>query len=183
MLSGYTGAFRGVYFNPGLADGEFRQFAVLPLDLFASEDPIELSAAATEQPPGAAIDSPAAAARAVSESSAGSNTRGTGSVGQQRKAAEATAVAATVSASSASSSGVGDLEETLQALPLLASLSSLGVEIGLAGSDDDGLVRLSYAGPPKLRRAIEVQVRTAMTGADTRVSRVEFVDTDTDDAE
>jgi len=34
-LNGYDGAFRGVYFNPQLPDGEFRQYAVLPLDLFA----------------------------------------------------------------------------------------------------------------------------------------------------
>ena len=182
MLSGYTGEFRGVYFNPSLADGQFRQFAVLPLDLFASETPIELSAAATKPPPSAAMGSSAgggpAAARAVSESSAGSNTRGAGSVGQQRKAAEAAGGGGTVGTSAASSGGVGGVEETLRALPLLASLSPLGIEIGVAGSDDDdGLVRLSYAGPPKLRRAVEVQVRTALTAADPRVGRVEFVDT------
>ena len=34
MLNGYAGSFRGVYFNPQLADGEFRQYAVLPLFLF-----------------------------------------------------------------------------------------------------------------------------------------------------
>jgi hypothetical protein len=35
MLNGYAGAFRGVYFGPSLPDGEFRQYAVLPLALFA----------------------------------------------------------------------------------------------------------------------------------------------------
>lgn len=34
MLNGYSGSFRGVYFNPILPDGEFRQYAVLPLWLF-----------------------------------------------------------------------------------------------------------------------------------------------------
>mmetsp|Transcript_43763 Transcript_43763/g.102989 ORF Transcript_43763/g.102989 Transcript_43763/m.102989 type:complete len:314 (+) Transcript_43763:89-1030(+) len=37
-LNGYDGSYRGVYFNPVLADGEFRQYAVLPLDLFHGED-------------------------------------------------------------------------------------------------------------------------------------------------
>lgn len=36
MLNGYGGSFRGVYFNPSLPDGEFRQYAVLPLSLFPS---------------------------------------------------------------------------------------------------------------------------------------------------
>ena len=176
MLSGYTGEFRGVYFNPSLADGQFRQFAVLPLDLFASEEPIELSAAAMPSSSAAMNSSSSAAAaappaaRAVSETRAGSNTRGAGSVGQQRKAAAAAAAAASTNG------GVGGVEETLRALPLLASLSPLGIEIGVAGRNDDGLVRLSYAGPPKLRRAVEVQVRTALTDADPRVASVEFVD-------
>jgi hypothetical protein len=34
MLNGYGGSFRGVYFSPSLPDGEFRQYAVLPLSLF-----------------------------------------------------------------------------------------------------------------------------------------------------
>ena len=33
-LTGYGGGFRGVYFTPDLNDGEFRQFAVLPITLF-----------------------------------------------------------------------------------------------------------------------------------------------------
>ncbi|EKX33388.1 hypothetical protein GUITHDRAFT_62358, partial [Guillardia theta CCMP2712] len=32
-LNGYDGSYRGVYFNPTLPDGKFRQYAVLPLDL------------------------------------------------------------------------------------------------------------------------------------------------------
>ena len=38
MLNGYSGSFRGVYFNPVLPDGKFRQYAVLPLDLFSCQD-------------------------------------------------------------------------------------------------------------------------------------------------
>ena len=38
-LNGYAGAFRGVYFGPALPDGEFRQYAVLPLALFAPAAP------------------------------------------------------------------------------------------------------------------------------------------------
>lgn len=34
VLSGYGGDFRGVYFNVDLADGQFRQYAVLPPGLF-----------------------------------------------------------------------------------------------------------------------------------------------------
>lgn len=36
-LSGYGGDFRGVYLNPDLCDGDFRQYAVLPLDLFGAD--------------------------------------------------------------------------------------------------------------------------------------------------
>merc|ERR1719221_997166 len=39
VLSGYAGDFRGVYFNPDLMDGEFRQYAVLPLDVFPPSGP------------------------------------------------------------------------------------------------------------------------------------------------
>jgi hypothetical protein len=37
MLNGYSGSYRGVYFNPVLPDGEFRQYAVLPLHLFGED--------------------------------------------------------------------------------------------------------------------------------------------------
>ena len=36
------------------------------------------------------------------------------------------------------------------------------------------LVRLRYAGPPKIRLAVEMQLRTALRDADPRVGRVEF---------
>eukprot|EP00960_Hanusia_phi_P056479 763290-Hanusia_phi.AAC.1 len=36
-LNGYDGSYRGVYFNPTLPDGKFRQYAVLPLDLFSDK--------------------------------------------------------------------------------------------------------------------------------------------------
>ncbi len=49
MLNGYAGAFRGVYFGPALPDGEFRQYAVLPLALFA---PVAASPPRTAQPAG-----------------------------------------------------------------------------------------------------------------------------------
>ena len=69
--------------------------------------------------------------------------------------------------------GVGNVSDQA------AAATMVRITTGGAGSDeDDGLVRLSYAGPPKLRRAVEVQVRTALTAADPRVGRVEFVDTD-----
>ena len=62
-LSGYNGDFRGVYFNPDLQDGNFRQFAVLPLDLFG-----DLPGAATvgAESPVASATSAASAASAAS---------------------------------------------------------------------------------------------------------------------
>ncbi|KAL1496513.1 hypothetical protein AB1Y20_016467 [Prymnesium parvum] len=36
-LSAYAGGYRGVYFHPELPDGLFRQYAVLPLELFEEE--------------------------------------------------------------------------------------------------------------------------------------------------
>mmetsp|Transcript_29791 Transcript_29791/g.64503 ORF Transcript_29791/g.64503 Transcript_29791/m.64503 type:complete len:295 (+) Transcript_29791:195-1079(+) len=38
LLEPYDGAFRGVYLNVELSDGEFRQFGVLPTDLFMELD-------------------------------------------------------------------------------------------------------------------------------------------------
>jgi hypothetical protein len=38
MLESYDGDFRGVYLNVELGDGEFRQFGVLPTDLFGEEE-------------------------------------------------------------------------------------------------------------------------------------------------
>ena len=63
-LSGYNGDFRGVYFNPDLQDGNFRQFAVLPLDLFG-----ELPGAAT-----VGAVSPAASATSAASAASASST-------------------------------------------------------------------------------------------------------------
>jgi len=38
VLEMYDGDFRGIYFNVELRDGEFRQFGVLPTDLFLEEE-------------------------------------------------------------------------------------------------------------------------------------------------
>jgi hypothetical protein len=38
VLETYDGDFRGIYFNVELEDGEFRQFGVLPTDLFLEEE-------------------------------------------------------------------------------------------------------------------------------------------------
>jgi len=38
VLETYDGDFRGVYFSVQLNDGEFRQFGVLPTDLFVEEE-------------------------------------------------------------------------------------------------------------------------------------------------
>ena len=51
ILSGYGGDFRGVYFNPQLPDGAFRQYAVLPLGLFELAADVAAPAAAAPPPP------------------------------------------------------------------------------------------------------------------------------------
>lgn len=38
VLEGYDGDFRGIYYSVELGDGEFRQFGVLPTDLFMEEE-------------------------------------------------------------------------------------------------------------------------------------------------
>lgn len=38
VLEMYDGDFRGIYFNVELNDNEFRQFGVLPTDLFLEEE-------------------------------------------------------------------------------------------------------------------------------------------------
>ena len=57
-LSGYEGDFRGVYYNPDLGDGVFRQYAVLPGDLFTVEG---------GAPAATAVDPDAAAAKACAK--------------------------------------------------------------------------------------------------------------------
>ena len=62
-LSGYGGDFRGVYLNIDLRDGEFRQYAVLPLDLY-SEAGGGSAAAATASPPAPTVTTKTSAAPA-----------------------------------------------------------------------------------------------------------------------
>jgi hypothetical protein len=188
-------AVRGVYFNPSLPDGAFRQYAVLPLDLFADAAAVELSAAATTAgtAPPIARDAPVA----VSEAGAGSNTRSSGgSVGQRRKAAEAAAAVAEAAeaaeaeaASTAATAGItvadaapqpeplqlAEVRELLSGLPLLASLTPRGISLEVVEvAAAEGLVRLRYTGPPKVRLAVEVKIRTALLEAEPRVRRVEY---------
>ena len=185
-------AVRGVYFNPSLPDGAFRQYAVLPLDLFADAVAVELSAAAGDTAPPIARDAP----EAVSEAGAGSNTRSSGgSVGQRRKAAEAAEAAAAAAAAAeaaaaaaAAAAGVtaadaapqpeplqlAEVRELLSDLPLLASLTPRGISLEVVEVAAEGLVRLRYTGPPKVRLAVEVKIRTALLEAEPRVRRVEY---------
>jgi len=183
-------AVRGVYFNPSLPDGAFRQYAVLPLDLFADAVAVELSAAAAAgTAPPIARDAP----EAVSEAGAGSNTRSSGgSVGQRRKAAEAAAAAAAAAEAAeeaAAAAGItaadaapqpeplqlAEVRELLSGLPLLASLTPRGISLEVVEvAAAEGLVRLRYTGPPKVRLAVEVKIRTALLEAEPRVRRVEY---------
>ena len=183
-------AVRGVYFNPSLPDGAFRQYAVLPLDLFADAVAVELSAAAAgDTAPPIARDAP----EAVSEAGAGSNTRSSGgSVGQRRKAAEAAAAAAAAEAAAAAAAAaagitaadaapqpeplqLAEVRDLLNRLPLLASLTPRGISLEVVEvAAAEGLVRLRYTGPPKVRLAVEVKIRTALLEAEPRVRRVEY---------
>ena len=83
-----------------------------------------------------------------------------------------------VSVATAAGSGplqVQDVRETLDALPLLSDLSPLGITIGVVAADADGAVRLEYTGPPRLQKAVALQVRTALREADPRVRRADFI--------
>ena len=83
----------------------------------------------------------------------------------------------------------------LRGLPLLASFAPLGISVEVLAVEEaaaaaaataaaeataaaavaaGALVRLRYAGPPKIRLAVEMQLRTALRDADPRVGRVEF---------
>ena len=91
------------------------------------------------------------------------------------------------------------MQETLRGLPLLASFAPLGISVEVLAVEEaaaaaaataaaeataeataaaaeaaGALVRLRYAGPPKIRLAVEMQLRTALRDADPRVGRVEF---------
>lgn len=154
--------------NANLADGVFRQYAVLPLDLFAASTPLQLAAntdsveAAAAR---AAAEGPAAAeARAMSDASAGSNTREGRSAGQQAKASSGELNAANVRA-------------MLLELPEYTDLAALGIGVLVVEAvAEDGKVVLSYAGPANLRRAVQLNLSNTLRAADTRVRQVEFVD-------
>ena len=168
-LSGYNGDFRGVYVNANLADGVFRQYAVLPLALFESVDATPVEFRANTEGSAAAAAAAAAAstatAQAVSATSAGSNTREGRSVGQQRRADSGALNAANVR------SRLLELDAYTQ----LASLG-LGIAVTVREADaDTGRVVLSYDGPARLRRAVELNLRNALQAADPRVRRVDLV--------
>ena len=56
-----------------------------------------------------------------------------------------------------------------------AGLAVATAEATAAAAEAAGaLGRLRYAGPPKIRLAVEMQLRTALRDADPRVGRVEF---------
>ena len=65
LLSGYGGDFRGVYLNVDLVDGEFRQFAVLPLDLCDGVEPQQAAAVSLAPAPSPAAAVPAAAVPSI----------------------------------------------------------------------------------------------------------------------
>ena len=123
-LAGYKGDFRGVYFNVDLPDGEFRQYAVLPLDLFAKEG---AAAPASAAPPPVAADP------------------------------EQTALS---------------LESAAAAIEsLLPAMQDLGATCAIEGVDAaEGSVVVRYDGPPKLRRVIELVLRS-----DASAESIEFV--------
>ena len=148
--------------NVNLADGIFRQYAVLPLDLFSGAAPVEFGANSGDR---AAVAAAAAAGRmteqrAVSDASAGSNAREGRSVGQQRKAASGALNAA-------------NMRSLLQDLPEFAGLAPLGIAVSVREvSAEQGRVVLYYEGPANLRRAVEFNLATALRDADARVLKV-----------
>lgn len=158
-LTGYNGDFRGVYVNANLADGVFRQYAVLPIDLFAMVAPVEFRANTDGS---IRVEEPAAA-RAVSDTTAGSNTREGRSVGQERKAATGALNAANIRA-------------CMLELPEYTELASLGIGVMVREvSADQGRVLLAYEGPANLRRAAEFNLANALREAESRVRKVDFV--------
>lgn len=153
VLSGYNGGFRGIYFNPVLPDGEFRQYAVLPLDLFAREKITIALEAAAGNGKESENSMPSAGARVVSAVEAGSNTR-----------------------SRASELDVNELQSKITNLPSVLEMVALGIGIHVLSSDDKGTVRLQYEGPPKLRRAVEMQIRNELRQMAQPIRSVEFVE-------
>ena len=68
-----------------------------------------------------------------------------------------------------------EVRELLSGLPLLASLTPRGVSLEVVEvAAAEGLVRLRYTGPHKVRLAVEVKIRTALLEAEPRVRRVEY---------
>lgn len=160
QLSGYKGDVRGVYFSPMLPDGIFRQYAVLPLDLFASDSPVKFSAV---------VDSASKLASTVlSEVVQGGRMlprdRSSDSVSHQQAAAV-----------KLGQLQPDDIRGILLELSLLVEIALLGIAVEVVATTVDGVVSLSYSGPPKMRKAVEMQVRSALRAADNRVRRVEFV--------
>jgi hypothetical protein len=141
VLSGYAGDFRGVYYNPQLPDGEFRQYAVLPADLFVLDD-----GDAAKRPSAA----PSAATAATATAAAADAAANDPSLARARACAQAA-------------------REALQ--PLQAALAELGAVAVVEGASAEGVVRLRYAGPLKLRRSVEMALRSA-----PGVSLVELVE-------
>jgi len=129
MLSGYAGDFRGVYFNPDLMDGEFRQYAVLPLNVFPLLGPAEASGMAASWT--AASRTAGAAARS-----------GVSAEDSEAIAAKAVAKAARV-----------------RLRPLLPALDEVGAVAVVQDATADGVVRLRYEGPPELRISVERSIR------------------------
>ena len=72
--------------------------------------------------------------------------------------------------------GEEEVAATLLELPLLTEMRPLGISVTVDAADAEGSVRLVYDGPPKLRKAVEYQLRTALREADPRVRRVAFAD-------
>lgn len=139
-------------------------YATLPAQLFALDDAkVELSAAVPSDgaAAAAAAATPSASARAVSETGAGTNTRSGGSAGQQR-------LQTTI--------GKGEMAAILRELPLLVDMAPLGIRVQVVATGADGVVQLSYTGPHKLRRAVEMQLRNALREIDPRMRHVEFVE-------
>ena len=85
-------------------------------------------------------------------------------------------MAGVVAATSTGQLRADEVAALLLELPLLVDMGPLGITAAVDAVDAElGLVRLGYAGPSKLRKAVEVQLRAALREADPRVRRVEFV--------
>ena len=94
-------------------------------------------------------------------------------------AAAAAAAAAGITAADAAPQPeplqLAEVRDLLNRLPLLASLTPRGISLEVVEvAAAEGLVRLRYTGPPKVRLAVEVKIRTALLEAEPRVRRVEY---------